>query len=352
MDKLSRALTVAILNTLTACASCTAANPEFIPRPSGEMVTDDAVVLTDADVIDAEAAPDLATADLAPPADLLPPPFASCANLPKTCGVSKSDDCCASPLVPGGTYNRSNDPMYPATVSTFRLDKYEVTVGRFRAFVNAGGGTRATPPAAGSGTGVTFGTGWDPAWNAHLVANAEALKAALKCDAQRQTWTNEPSTNDNLPINCVNWFDAFAFCIWDNGRLPTEAEWNYAASGGSEQRVYPWSNPPSSTTIDDTQAVFCGLTCAVQHVGSRSPKGDGRWEQADLSGNVWEWMLDWYAPYLNPCVDCTNLITTTDRVVRGMSFSQPPLNLRTGSRPHATPLNRDNSSGFRCAKSP
>ena len=66
------------------------------------------------------------------------------------CGASGTDDCCASPLVPGGTFNRDNDPNYPATVSDFRLDKYEITVGRFRAFVNAGMGTQANPPAAGS----------------------------------------------------------------------------------------------------------------------------------------------------------------------------------------------------------
>src|SRR6187549_509212 len=79
----------------------------------------------------------------------------SCKALPATCGASGTDDCCRSLLTPGGTYYRSYDNVdhfdrsFPATVSDFYLDKYEVTVGRFRAFVDAGMGTRKNPPAVG-----------------------------------------------------------------------------------------------------------------------------------------------------------------------------------------------------------
>jgi hypothetical protein len=81
---------------------------------------------------------------------------ASCAGLTATCGPS-NESCCKSLLVPGGTYYRSyngvdfTDKSYPATVADFYLDKYEITVGRFRQFVNAGMGTQANPPAAGAG---------------------------------------------------------------------------------------------------------------------------------------------------------------------------------------------------------
>ena len=76
----------------------------------------------------------------------------------------------------------------------------------------------------------------------------------------------------NAAINCVNWFEAYAFCIWDGGFLPTEAEWNYAASGGSEQRYYPWSAsfPPGATTIDETYASYwmdSTKQCYGDHVG-------------------------------------------------------------------------------------
>ena len=81
---------------------------------------------------------------------------ASCAGLTATCGPS-SESCCKSLLVPRGTFYRSynevdfTDKSYPATVADFYLDKYEITVGRFRQFVNAGMGTQANPPAAAAG---------------------------------------------------------------------------------------------------------------------------------------------------------------------------------------------------------
>jgi len=185
-------------------------------------------------------------------AGTLPP---SCVGLPETCGPSGNASCCASCVVPGGTFNRSNDPAYPATVSDFRLDVYEITVGRFRNFVAAYPGNM---PAAGSGKNPNNPSdpGWDAAWNASMPADQFALILTLENSGTSimgfETWTNSPGGNENRPINSITWLEAFAFCIWDGGRLPTEAEWNYAAAGGSEQRAYPWSSPPASTTIDET----------------------------------------------------------------------------------------------------
>ena len=111
-------------------------------------------------------------------------PGPSCTGLAATCGPSRNENCCASLLVPSGTFNRDDDPNYPATVSDFMLDKYEVTVERFRAFVKAGMGTQASPPADGAGANpltnpLIPGTGWYSTWNSSLVPNTAALEEAL-----------------------------------------------------------------------------------------------------------------------------------------------------------------------------
>jgi formylglycine-generating enzyme required for sulfatase activity len=283
----------------------------------------------------------------------------SCRDLPATCGPARNASCCDARAVPGGTFLRTYDAVtftdagFPATVSAFRLDTYPITVGRFRAFVEAGQGTRATPPAAGAGAHPRIpGSGWDPTWNEHLV-EAGGLPTALKCGGE--SWTDAPGDNEDLPMNCIDWFESFAFCAWDGGRLPTEAEWNYAAAGGAEQRVYPWSSPPTSTAIDDSYAVYCGGTCKLLPVGSRSPKGDGRWGHAELAGTVWEWNLDWFEePYVLPCADCAVVSPsspgTLARCARGGGFKSLPQVILVASRVLGTPGERDSFFGARCAR--
>jgi formylglycine-generating enzyme required for sulfatase activity len=154
-------------------------------------------------------------------------------------------------------------------------------------------------------------------------------------------------------MNCIDWYTAFAFCAWDGGRLPTEAEWNYAASGGSEQRCYPWSSPATSTTIDDGYAVYCGGSCSgTQNVGSKSPKGDGKWGQSDLVGNVLEWNLDWWTfPYPMPCNNCTELTSGYYRAVRGGYFGLDASNLRSAVRyQYNYSEGRGLAIGARCAR--
>ncbi|WP_437332438.1 formylglycine-generating enzyme family protein [Sorangium sp. So ce394] len=289
----------------------------------------------------------------------------SCDGLPSTCGPGATEGCCASAVVPGGTFNRGNDPASPATVSDLRLDRFEVTVGRFRRFVAAYPGSQ---PAADAGAhpGIP-GSGWNPAWNGELPADAAALRASVMCNPDNpdmRTWTEEAGAQEHLPMNCVSWYVAFAFCAWDGGRLPTEAEWNYAAAGGGEQRQYPWSNPPESTTIDASYASYdCRESAApgctfqsdfsdIVPVGSRSPKGDGRWTQADLGGSMREWTLDGYGTYPAECVDCANLTDTSNRVVRGGSSFGAPSYLLTSARVSVAPSAPYYSLGMRCARRP
>jgi formylglycine-generating enzyme len=293
----------------------------------------------------------------------------SCSALTTTC---VGGSCCESDTVLGGPFERgydvAGDGMYtstihPATVSSFRLDKYETTVGRFRAFVAAGMGTQLDPPAADLGAHAQIpGSGWDASWNANLPADSNALAALLQCDPLA-TWTPTVGANEDRPINCVSWFDAMAFCAWDGGYLPTEAEWAYAASGGADQRAYPWSNPAGSIAIDDAHASYfidateqcfgdgvdgCAITDLID-VGTK-PLGDGKWGQSDLGGNVWEWSLDWSAAYVDPCIDCANLVTATMRVIRGAGFDNIDVNLRSQYRFPWDPTVRSRHVGLRCAR--
>lgn len=289
-------------------------------------------------------------------------PPASCRGLAANCGPSSNESCCTSPVVSGGTFFRSYDAVYftdksyPATVSNFRLDKYEITVGRFRKFVAAYSQSMIAA-GAGKNPNNAADSGWDTAWNTSLPANAAALQTAVKCGLA-PTWTDTPGSNEDLPMTCMTWFEANAFCIWDDGRLPTEAEWDYAAAGGSEQRVYPWSSPASSTTIDCSYANTAAASACVppsggaNNVGSESPKGNGKYGQADLAGNVSEWVNDSYSTYTNPCTDCT-VQPGIFPVFRGGASS-------LNAYPHATASNRSETDpklrggdrGARCARNP
>jgi len=211
---------------------------------------------------------------------------------------------------------------------------------------------RETPPA-----GRDRHLGTRSSWDSSLAAATTALVAAVKCDASHQSWTDAPGANETLPMSCVTWYEAIAFCAWDGGFLPTEAEWNYAAAEGDEQRAYPWSSPAGSTAIDCADADYSGCG-TVSPVGSTSPVGDGRWGQADLAGDVWEWTLDWYdAQYpTTTCADCANLDpggacpACPTRVVRGGSFLRSADALRTGTRGFSVPDARASEFGFRCAR--
>jgi formylglycine-generating enzyme required for sulfatase activity len=286
-----------------------------------------------------------------------PSPNPSCATLPPVCGPDGTSDCCASQRIPGGSFQLDNGvgSSVVASVSDFRLDKYEISVGRFRRFVAAYPGNRPTQ-GSGKNPNDASDTGWDETWNAveYLPGDQAALAAAVQCSSTYQTWTG---TDDGLPMNCITWYEAFAFCIWDGGRLPTDVEWNYAAAGGSEQRYYPWSNPPKTTTIDTTYAVYdFNAQAGPTRVGSRSPRGDGRWGQSDLAGNLWEWARDGSADhtfsYANPCDDCTAASGGAYRAARGGGFLDAATVITTFFGPASTaPLTRYTNYGARCARS-
>jgi sulfatase modifying factor 1 len=325
-------------------------------------------------------------------------------------GGSGTGSCCTSLEVMGGTYYRAYDvddgglPLLapdggsfpalapdggptaeadPATLSSFRLDKYLVTVGRFRQFVSAWNGGAGWLPPAGSGKHVHLNGGaglvsagqpgtYEPGWLASDDASVAPTSSNLACGLDDRgspsgTWTLSPGPNEDLPINCVNWWEAYAFCIWDGGFLPSGAEWEYAAAGGNQQRAYPWGSkdpgtgnefaiygcyyPSGSLDASLSLTFTCSSVANIAPVGT-AILGAGLWGQLDLAGDVWVWNLDQLAAYV-PCVDCADFTSSDGRLLRGGSFRDPKLLLLSASRENVTGSDyRSSDLGFRCARTP
>ncbi len=259
-------------------------------------------------------------------------------------------------------------PEHTAFVSAFRLDRFEVTTGRFRRFVEDYTGT---PPTAGAGAHPKIaGSGWNASWNSKLPANREELEYQVTaCPNEvgtvnnvEATYTIEPGANEEKPMVCMNWYLSFAFCVWDGGRLPTETEWEYAAVGGDENRLYPWS---ASFTDTDHASYFC-LGDGIDGCDSDDllnvtdlPLGRGRWGHAHMSGNIWEWTLDWDGDWYKSAAqsgecadkDCANLTNSNNwRMSRGGGFFHLYQFSRSAHRGGAGPDFNYWDLGVRCAR--
>jgi formylglycine-generating enzyme required for sulfatase activity len=299
---------------------------------------------------------------------------------PGTTNCGAGESCCTSLVVTGGTYNRvyTNDGngatglANPATVSTFHLDKYDVTVGRFRAFVSAWNAGYVPSAGAGKHSHLNDGQGlrnsaaagtYEPGWVASDDANVTPTNASLACSptSDEATWTNSPGSNENLPINCVGWYEAYAFCIWDGGFLPSEAEWEYAVAGGSQLREYAWGTaaPGTANRYAIYNSYYPNGTTQLLALGNIAPVGtatlgEGLWGQLDLLGEMYQWTLDAYVAYVDPCNDCAWLTAdpTYTRVRRGGAFGFPGTELSPTLRHDFGPLKGDPNLGFRCARAP
>ncbi len=281
-----------------------------------------------------------------------------CKNLAKRCGAESNEDCCTSPIVESAPVRNAGSA--PREIGNFRLDKFEVTVGRFREFIKRYPQNR---PEAGQGYHPRIPqSGWKPQWDAMLPVDQDALLSRLHCSETLSTWTDVATNREFLPINCVDWYLAFAFCAWDDGRLPTEAEWLYAAEGGDRGRILPWSNPPDDRLIDFNHASYdcladgsdrwqCALT-DILAVGSRSPDGNGFFGQSDLAGSMREWTLDAFqVDTPNPCHDCAVLPKEPlPRVLHGGAWDLDQDLLLNSTRQEASPGFRFQDIGFRCAR--
>jgi len=252
-------------------------------------------------------------------------------------------------------------PQPNVTVSTFAVDAYEVTVARFNAYW----AVRARDVATVRAAPIRY-PGGEIAWQP--LPNAEPLRQSKEFN-----WLPTPSVRDAHPMNGLDYWLAQEFCVWDGGRLPTEAEWEYTARGSvraglSAGRVYPWGNTPPLLTCDRTR--WNTGTCPGDDGGSTRRVGSFPLGASggvfDLAGNVWEWVADNGTPYTvfgdaNPCGNRIGLTDplcnsrpTGPRTLRGGSwFDEFVGNLRTATRYLTSPAeNQLNNLGFRCARSP
>jgi formylglycine-generating enzyme required for sulfatase activity len=348
--------------------------PDAAPTPPD--ATADASAPADAGASDAS--------DASTPADALPPLDVFVPIVPPTtegmtgpglnsCGPGASDSCARTIPVPGGAYGAYISPTPHATLSPYRLDKYKVTVGRFRKFTAAWlGGWRPAEGAGkhlhvhgGRGLARTTGgyeSGWSSAWSSLVGAPSQAalpggtLDAAtwntsLSCagtiGVSYASWTASAGARESWPVNCVNWVEALAFCIWDGGFLPSELEWDHASVGGTEQRGFPWGSAP----VDPSRALYASSN--LEPVGGR-PAGDGRWGHSDLLGTLSEFVYDvrQTQPASN-CTDCTHEAVNAERTIRGTNFRVSQVTVTGTASVGRSGLNFDQRGyhvGFRCAR--
>ncbi len=241
-------------------------------------------------------------------------------------------------FIPGGTFQMgcvpgdgscyaNESPRHTVTVDAFYMDQMELTVGAFKKCVAAG--VCAVPSDK-----------WGPVVN-------------VAC--------NFPKTGkDDHPINCVDWVSADAYCKWVGLRLPSEAEWEYAARGGLDGKLYPWGDvateefavySSNSTGLDFTE--FMNGKEGSNPVGSK-PAGVNSFGLFDMSGNLCEWVNDWYASDYyesSPTENPKGPTTGTYRANRGGFYKYPAEGLRASLRFHDVPTQFFDGLGFRCAKS-
>lgn len=242
------------------------------------------------------------------------------ATIPAGCfEMGDSIDSCA--------YGSFECPVHTVCLSAFEMDIHEVTNAEYEACVDTG---ICLPPMT-----IYSHTG-------------------------REYFGNP--LYDAYPVIFVSWENAQVYCDWAGKRLPTEAEWEYAARGGLEGKRYPWGDEIS---CDDANydRVYGGVGCSgyngldddTHEVGTYAPNGYGL---LDVAGNVSEWIYDWYDGSFyesSPVIDPQGPTTGAQRVMRGGAFSSSAvggISVRVADRYGRAPsINNFEDLGFRCARS-
>ena len=209
--------------------------------------------------------------------------------------------------LPGGTFsmgskldNTNESPEHEVEIAPFYIDIHEVTVKEYSRFLEE--------------------TGYQ----------------------QPAYWQPELDRPDD-PVVGITWQDALAYANWSGKRLPTEAEWEYAARGGAINTIYPWGNEP-----DRAHANYSST--GIAPVKQFKPNGYGIY---DMIGNVWEWCSDWYSDgyyKVSPRKNPQGPFSGTHRVLRGGTWYSNEEQIRITKRYYSLPDIKSFHIGFRCVK--
>ena len=246
---------------------------------------------------------------------------------PGDAGYGSVDEGCPTrsgmALIPSGCFdmgdafaegNSDELPVHNVCITSgFYMDVHEVTNAEYAACVSAGGCT-----APGNSSSYTRGS-----------------------------YYGNP-TYDDFPVIYVSWYQANDYCTWAGKRLPTEAEWEYAARGGLSGKRYLWGDTISGTdaNYNNSGDPWDNDTSPMENYAAN---GYGLY---DMTGNVWEWVNDWYQDdyySVSPTNDPSGPASDTYRVLRGGSWEDVTFNLRVANRLLDTPSYQDFNVGFRCA---
>lgn len=259
-------------------------------------------------------------------------------------------------LIPAGSFLMGSDdgetnerPVHRVHLDTFYLDKYQVTVAKFKAFAEATGYKTDAEKE-----------GWSYAWTGKRWEKKERIFWRRNAKGE----IIEPEEMDH-PVIHVSWNDANTYAQWAGKRLPTEAEWEYAARCGKKGYKYSWGDgvPAGKTggniADESLKRVFKdweiwdgfddGFVFTAP-VGAFEPNEFGLY---DMTGNVWEWCQDWYdgnyykdSPARNPVGPTKGSL----RVLRGSSWYSNPSLVRCAMREGDNSVYRSSYIGFRCAQ--
>ncbi|MDO9390473.1 MAG: SUMF1/EgtB/PvdO family nonheme iron enzyme [bacterium] len=245
--------------------------------------------------------------------------------------------------IPAGNFNMGSlntdpdaltdeKPQHTVYLDAYQISKYEITNSQYKAFMDAGGYTNSN---------YWTTDGWTWRTNNSIIEPAYWTSGSY----------NSGSAFPNHPVGGISWYEAYAFCQWAIGHLPTEAQWEKAARE-TDARYYPWGSTWDASKCNSYYNTSPDTFTYSSPVGFFST-GTSPYGVYDMAGNIWEWCNDWYSSTYystSPSSNPTGPITGSSRVIRGDGYNLSAGKYRIAYRGNDGPDYRNNYYGFRVAK--